>query len=744
MSEIDYLKVLIKPGDEGLEDVVPDALNKGIYVEALGDHYYIVPYNCSSDLVEAGILFDDIANENHAKVCWLRNNQAVILYKEAPAQIIADLKDDLNSTDKKTKLHAIWKAQWMDDIQVVSLLVQAVKEDDDDEEVLLMAQKSLAEIGLSAVALLGGEDALPILQAALKSTKWRAPENAALALGVTRSEKAYPLLIELLGHEDDFVQSSAVEALGFFDSKRIHPYLEKALKNESRIVRGSAVKVLGRIGGVDVIPLLEKAMEHEDEWTRKDVIEALEVMRDDRTLHILEKGMRDPEEDVSSRVSWVISEIPGEKILSFVDRILDCEDLSVRMILAESLEYLSRFRGDVILPLIQKALKDSSIKIRRLAVKALENIGNDTSFELISGFLDHEDAEMRANATWVLMNDKFDEDKVLVLLEDALEDKVPLVREKAIWVLSKNKTKRAIELFEKILDEEDEELRSIFFWAVASEMSPEFFPLVEKGLDDSDEWVRESAARALEGLPFDCEESLGLAEKALSDDEPDIRVKAVEALRKARSEGAFRLLEEALEDNDSDVREEAVDVLVDYWKEKALPILHRFFDDGVVEAREMVAKKLSMGVGEGVYDLFEKALNDKEEDVQLAAISSLGSCFELDRCQDKKYLNLVEKAVALPDVKSRKSVVETFGKLGGDISVKVLRKGLGDSRSEVRITAIDILAEYIEPVSRELLIGHLKTEKSKKVKKRVREKLLEVYPGDPEISLLREKKWWKK
>lgn len=104
---------------------------------------------------------------------------------------------------------------------------------------------------------------------------------------------------------------------------------------------------------------------------------------------------------------------------------------------------------------------------------------------------------------------------------------------------------------------------------------------------------------------------------ALSDPDPDERVRAIEALSFYDDDtAAVGVLSVALSDPDADVRMAALDELGVIVDDPPLPMLETAMNDGDPEIRASALRMLSDSEDEGRWPLIKAALADPDEDVR--------------------------------------------------------------------------------------------------------------------------------
>ncbi len=155
-------------------------------------------------------------------------------------------------------------------------------------------------------------------------------------------------------------------------------------------------------------------------------------------------------------------------------------------------------------------------------------------------------------------------------------------------------------------------------------LGPQFEPelddtLTNLALSDPDKGVRIAAASRIPGK----KPTRDTLELVLADQDPSVRMEAVEALVDTGPEAAFALLEHALGDPIDAVRETAVETLGEIGGERALALLETALSDANPLVREEAVYALSLKRSRTAVALLETALTDSDPAVVEAAAHAL-------------------------------------------------------------------------------------------------------------------------
>ncbi len=142
---------------------------------------------------------------------------------------------------------------------------------------------------------------------------------------------------------------------------------------------------------------------------------------------------------------------------------------------------------------------------------------------------------------------------------------------------------------------------------------------------------------------------------------------------------AFRIIEEALADNDPLVRVHAIEVVASTRQLKLMPQVHLLLQDKFVPVRFAAA----LAVGDLEYSPAKRSVNkllkDNDANVIIAAAYAMGKLGSFE------YLEVLRKAAANKDQKVRANAVLLLGKSGDKSSLQLLWYALQDKDSDDRV-----------------------------------------------------------
>jgi len=200
------------------------------------------------------------------------------------ARELSRLAQGLRSSNPQTRLAVVQQLSGMKGEEPVTLLVSAVA--DGDEHVRSAVQGALAASGSAAIGPLA---------AALQRPDPATRLAAAQALGATRVPGAVrPLVIALHG-SDELTRMDAAEALGRTAQAEAVDPLVASLSDPSTLVRARAAEALGRLKDARAVEPLIRALSDADSYVRVSAAAALGEFGDPRAIGPLVANLGDCE-----------------------------------------------------------------------------------------------------------------------------------------------------------------------------------------------------------------------------------------------------------------------------------------------------------------------------------------------------------------------------------------------------------------------------------------------------------------
>lgn len=393
---------------------------------------------------------------------------------------------------------------------------------------------------------------------------------------------------------------------------------------------------------------------------------------------------------------------------------------------------LDKFKDARVVPtLIEAARNDSEPDVRYNAILSLGNLGDLRAFETLVNILENDSEEKgknRAAAANALT--KLEDERVVEPLINALEDPDQQVRVNAVSMLGEIGNQKAVDPIIDILQSPDKTSQDTRIAAIGSLTSlggPDAMEGVLQAVEDPASKVR---AAAIEGLEkFDGIDQLKVVEnlvKATEDSSILVQKRAANVLGTTGAKESLECLMTLVTDTEntvSDVRAIAADALGELEEPQAIDELIKATEDpsskvrsqalralGNMKALQAVEQIESLATNEipAIEDVRHnaaialgeigeikaqgallEATEDPSEEVQVAAVNSLGSIHAHSALEElEEILRNNRRTDAV-----RREAALSLGEIGQPSSVEPLMNALDDPSTKVQRGAITALAD---------------------------------------------------
>lgn len=498
--------------------------------------------------------------------------------------------------------------------------------------------------------------AIPSLRQALTNPNATIRKQSVITLGLMgeHAGNAVGDLVAIVRDPNNELRAEAAEALGNIGAPALSS-LTAALKDPSDTVRLQAADALGRIGRAAVatlvqalqddnvnvrLQILNSLIPHTDDAVagviaatkdpatsvRDLAVQMLPLVREpknrDAVVAPLVAALADSEASVRKHAAFALRRLqpPAEMVLPAIKPITQDPNAGVRY---DAIGYLySAGFGNRAVPFLALALKDPDDKVQTMAVKILEEMKADPVllFDRVVPLLDEKDNEAaRINALNVLWRSG---PAAAAHLLAALQDPKPKVRQMAIWSLHQG-TIEVGQIFPQLLPalkDSDVGVRGSAMAALARHGSAAL-PHLAEGLKDPEPSVRAQAATSLGHVQAKPADVLPLLEKALKEENEEVRVAAAAALEPVGPPGATLLLQ-AFQDKSEKVWKQALRSLIKMPGDNRilLPILIQATRHEDPNVRVGAVYALERFKGDAVKPLVQVLKTDKDANVQWAVV----------------------------------------------------------------------------------------------------------------------------
>ncbi len=490
-----------------------------------------------------------------------------------------------------------------------------------------------------------GNHSIPFLMESLSSEFWMGRSLAARALSEMGSDAIHPLT-QALESQDKERRFWAIKILSRMRERAVLPEIRKFLSDSDSEIRMAAVQGMGDLGDPESIPLLiERFLD--PSWVVRREAHRSVVRFGDRAVANLIKALESIDEDVRYWSLRSIAEIKPPGLFPILVKLLKDRSWNVRKTTAEA---LSAYGEDALLELTNLATEGDS-EVRYWVLQALGKIGSQISLPLLFRALEDSSEAIRISAQKALANFGASIlDDLIALLKS---DKRRLL-ESVAGTLQLMPPHIALPKLCQSLGKFDEHISYWIRRALAG-FGPAGRKAVEPLLESKANEIRRQAIFAFGqvGLPEDAE----IIIRHLKDEFWPARIAAAEVLGKLRNPLAVEPLMEALEDDDEDLAIAAVrslGVLEDdravpallstLWREswtlkytvidilgrmkvrRAVPELLRMLDEDTLDLRIPLIRALgNIGHPDSFKPLQERFLRETEPECRLAFIEAFGT-----------------------------------------------------------------------------------------------------------------------
>ncbi len=176
------------------------------------------------------------------------------------------------------------------------------------------------------------------------------------------------------------------------------------------------------------------------------------------------------------------------------------------------------------------------------------------------------------------------------------------------------------------------------------------------------------------------EEAMRLLRQAVNEDDKEIRLAAVHALRYLRSPAAGEALLATASDIDAEVRQAVAEAFSWITGAQAAKALEALIADEKIEVRMSAATALGWQGSAGV-ELLERTLHDSDANVRRVTTAALG------QVGNRRAVTLLSSALHDPDYLVREGGAMALGQLGGAPAMTELEKAVHNESRDIRWAA---------------------------------------------------------
>jgi HEAT repeat protein len=332
--------------------------------------------------------------------------------------------------------------------------------------------------------------------------------------------------------------------------------------------------------------------------------------------------LRDPEEHIRIAASTALAEVHDPAVIPLLeDGLLDASVL----VRARSAEGLGRVisshasKRPVAPSALKRALMDPTPAVRVAALHALGDVGDPTTYDLISRIAQAEDGPVHVFALAALV--RLGRLEALAELRDAATLPDPETRMAALGMLGRLKRPADFSLISQLIYDPDPSVRAFAAGALGDYGNPDGAAPLIHALSDEHPRVRSIAAASLGRLKV--QQARPILWQAAKDPDELVRAGAVEGLLRLGDSEAILVAADLAKHPDPSVRGAAAQALGRARSKQVLSLLDQLRQDRQPQPRLMAARALGKIRGEEAVQLLKKSLQDSDAAVRIAAAGSL-------------------------------------------------------------------------------------------------------------------------
>jgi HEAT repeat protein len=287
-------------------------------------------------------------------------------------------------------------------------------------------------------------------------------QSLAIALGKLGDPAAARVLIQLLDDPYSNVQDSAIQALRKFKDRTLILECIHLLNHEKSNIRLNSIRLIGLMKAKEAVPNLILFLKDQDPAFRKETLMALKTMENVNVEEWVTYALADEDEEVRLAALSCLEEHREIQVGPFVEILRNDESIWVRSSVARllgkiksdqgkkflrdflndpvgvvqisAMESLSGYHDQEERPRFIDKLKSDDMEVQCAAIVAIGEMGISSDGELLSGFLDHSNWNIRAAAVRALGKIKY-KPAFTAIEKISEEDPDKIVRQSALYSL---------------------------------------------------------------------------------------------------------------------------------------------------------------------------------------------------------------------------------------------------------------------------------------------------------------------
>ncbi len=468
---------------------------------------------------------------------------------------------------------------------------------------------------LAAQALtdMGSEAVFPLVSA-LESQDKERRYWAIKILGKMHEKSAYPEIRKFLSDPDPEIRMAALEAMSFYLNTDALPHIIERFLDPAWVVRKHASQAITRFGG-KAVPNLLQALNSAEEDVRYWALRSIGTIKPNGVYTHLVRLFKDRSWTIRKTTSDVLGSYGEDALMELSALATDTADSETRYWVLRS---LGKIRSGISLPLLFKALEDTSESIRDAAQKALANYGAEIIDDLFALFKSEKRSLLESVCnTFQRMNADLIVPRLCKNLGKFDEHVNYWIRRTLLGF-----RKEARSQIMQLLQSKSEEIRRQAILTIGQIGLPDDSTAIQPHLKD-EYWPARIAAAETLGILGDSSAVSALSE-ALEDDDEDLAMAAIISLGKIGDDRAVPGLISTLQRESWSLKFQAIRILGEMRVNRAFIDLLKLLDEDTLDLKNHIIRSLARTTHQRCYEELKKRFDrEKESDSRQAYIEAL-------------------------------------------------------------------------------------------------------------------------
>jgi HEAT repeat protein len=236
------------------------------------------------------------------------------------------------------------------------------------------------EISLQAITTLGNigdKQALDPIALQYNNPNEKIRQQVAVALGAFKDSRGLGAILYLVNDANEEVQAAALKAVGNLKDPQAIPYLFPMVQNPNPNIAAAAVESLGKLGGDQALQAIRAVVKSPHFPVRRAAITALGLIGGPQIVNSLIDALKDSENLIITTAAMTLGKIQAAEAVPSLANLLKGENDSAKRIAAKALAQI----GTPAVEALSECLRENNPMIKELSLEALEEIGDPRIYD---------------------------------------------------------------------------------------------------------------------------------------------------------------------------------------------------------------------------------------------------------------------------------------------------------------------------------------------------------------------------